>query len=806
MADPVYQGSVYRVVVNKQTPEGWRLDDVKWYLDAACTEEILPTVEYMSNSERAEEFGRRKTLTKPPYKAPCDDTAAFDACGCRTPYAGFNITLEKCQIGNTTDDRDEYYCADEKYYEVGTYTHGCPPGKTSYEAWFATWNTNVACLKMRQSVSPAYRADEVLLQRWDGERFQHVVANTTVIPIRSGEAETVIPFAAGCGNKFVLPDNTQVDVQLVLNTDKLTANLGLDSNGKRAILFTAPAPAGTNIQLHCASNVDSTVLSVSCREGKWEELQSSSRGCAVPHSIPGGFVGEQVKQDYTPPGDTSGSDILGIMGIISGCVFSLFLGTLFWRAFFRSGAANLDAELRGAASPDSESGLTGGHHMGHYDPMLGSRPALMPGASGGKEFGKFGWDDFNTVPPRKTKSRDGQRQKQSNVNVSTTLNMVEEEMNRSTIGRTRRSDASSRSQSPAKRSHSSASKSDRLRARSIDEASLNGEGEGSVLSMSPPRKLRQRLNTAGSGAEGGLDASDPMNEDRVPVHRGTYSYRNGGSSSSSRYFAPGPGNRTHANLAPPAKSNAASRRGSARGGQDVEKSRTQQLLESWAGADPTRPSSAALKALRAKTDKILTGSKPAGTSFMEKTAEVLMRKSPERGSAASNLSREIKKDRDRSLSAAVERPVAGSGSYRNAKSASGGGPGRQFQQFPSGEPAFGASSSSSSGGGLHAGLGSAGGARSVSKGASSAASGQAGSGSFRPGFTQPNEAGGVVKGQPVNDYYRMKSERAGSASYRHSAGRSQSPAGNAPPAGSLDRFGNLAPPKGRIPNRDAFNR
>ncbi|CAD7926363.1 unnamed protein product [Amoebophrya sp. A120] len=805
MGDPVYQGAVFRVVVNKKTPEGWRLDGARWFTDSACQEEVLPTMEYMVNTDRTAAYGRRQSVSTLPYRAPCDDDTAFDACGCRQPYAGFNSTTDKCQLGSETDSRDEYYCAEKKIFAADQRDYGCPAGKTSYEAWFETWNTNVKCVKLRQSVSPAYRATELAIQQYNMtvERFQSALPHSSgILAMAPNGRERAIPFHAGCGDTYHLPNTTQPDVQLVLSSEKVSANLGMDAVGRRAVLFAAPVADGINLQLYCTGNEDSTVLSVTCKDGHWSEMQSSSRGCATPHFIPAGFNGEQIKHAYTPANDTSGADLLGILGAIFGIVGSLILGTFIWRVFFRSGAAQLDGELR-AASPGSEDGLT--YNMA-YDNMMSAERSNAPALAGPKKAqaepqGRYGsWDDFNTVPPRKMKSRDGARS--TKINVTNTLNRVEEEMSRSMIGR--RSDSGgSRSQSPAKRT----ARSDRTR-------SVDADVDESVRSsVSPPRKLRQRLNTAGEDKRGVDFEMDNTSEfsatqQSAPRQRGGYSYRTGSATrDTARMVQPPTSSKT---------TNSAERRG---GGGDEQKSKTQQLLESWDGGNADRPSSAALKALRAKTDRILnSANRPAGASFMEKSAETLMRKSPERERAGGH-------SRSAASTRPQQRPVAGSGSYRAASASattysSGTAPTRgEHVSIPLAPRTL----SGSGAGPVSSGLNQPGATfqhpRSGSiprSSASSSAGASASSSMVRPpgGFTQPHEqqepgyhssrarsGSGQRAAEPVNDYYRMKSAGRGGPTGPPRPG-SQSPAGQ----GSLDRFGHAAPGHGRIPNRDRFNR
>ena len=45
--------------------------------------------------------------------------------------------------------RDEYHCAANKIYEAGT-DFGCKANAVSYESWFASWNTHVQCVKLKQ--------------------------------------------------------------------------------------------------------------------------------------------------------------------------------------------------------------------------------------------------------------------------------------------------------------------------------------------------------------------------------------------------------------------------------------------------------------------------------------------------------------------------------------------------------------------------------------------------------------------------------------------------------------------------------
>ncbi|CAD7948917.1 unnamed protein product [Amoebophrya sp. A25] len=848
MGDVPYQGTVFRLMLKDATEEGWRLEEAKWFRDAACLEEISPSLEYMVNSQRGQEYGRRKTLSSLPYKAPCDDAEAFDACGCRTPYAGFNSTTNKCQFGESTSVRDEYYCADERIYEAGT-DFGCPANSVSYEAWFASWSTKVECVKIKQAVSPAYRGKELLVQRWDGsdEVFTGAIAGFGATdPLQVGEEES-ISFHQSCGSVYYLPTSTQLDVLLRLNNEKITATLGLDGSGLRAVVFPTPPAHGTRIELHCSADADSTVLNVQCEEGTWNELQRSSRGCAMPHFVPGGFQGEQVKTEFTPANDTTGLDIIALVGAILGGVLGLFLSTFVWRAFFRSGAANLDAELR-ASSPGSTDGLTDNMFTGINAGAVKQRK--------GSKSSRMGWDDFQTVPPRKMKSRDGASMSKNNTTatslntVTSTINRVEEEM-KSSIGRQFNSGSqdgsiSSRSQSPSKASRAGVSKSyrssrrdgsvggpgsegGRSRKNSMDGGRSDAGGRArqqpsgefhdveSVGSASPSRRMRRRLNQADDTAyelESARSNADSTQGVRSAQNRmGGYSYRTG---VAGRVPGMEQGN---------VQGGGSSSSSAGSKSKPESKSKTQQLLESW-NVDE-RPSSAALNALRKKTDKILSSGKPPGASFMEKSAQVLMRKSPERSSSSkrqasaggnnvssssssgpltvlSGPSQHAHPHSQQNLMASdsragsatrgapevSQRPMAGSGSYRNLTSGGSSTSGRpnladdSFNPYSMGSSKAGASSEQ---GRNRSRPGSTTAAR-VAKGqpVSLAAPGQV----SRPasGFDGPNEG--------VNDYYKMRNGRTASANRR--AG------GEGGAAQPVDRFGNPAPAQGRKPTRDIF--
>lgn len=172
---------------------------------------MIPLNHYFLNSDRTVQTGQRITQSSFPFSAPCDNVDAFDGCGCRTPYEGFNLATQKCQRGEISDSRDQTHCADNDIAYTGPI--GCFKDRVSLEAWFPDPGMEANCVRIKQAVVRSYRGEKVRIERRNGETgtWENVMGEGRVAEFGSGQSNLgeVVSFKEKCGN-YELAQNLPV--------------------------------------------------------------------------------------------------------------------------------------------------------------------------------------------------------------------------------------------------------------------------------------------------------------------------------------------------------------------------------------------------------------------------------------------------------------------------------------------------------------------------------------------------------------------------------------------------------------------
>ena len=149
-------------------------------------------------------------------------------------------------------------------------TLGCPGGskQVSFEGWFATYNTQVGCVAIKQSAVPAYAAESISIQKWVGLTNENVggagggakfetIKNATaaeIIPVESFGHVYEIPFHLGCDRRFVVPAGLSSNVNVKVlgeHSAQFPADIAW-SGGAMNVVFKGKDPAhGLGFKVHC---------------------------------------------------------------------------------------------------------------------------------------------------------------------------------------------------------------------------------------------------------------------------------------------------------------------------------------------------------------------------------------------------------------------------------------------------------------------------------------------------------------------------------------------------------------------------